>query len=94
MKIRVKIPTEICQPGLPAEHSLLISEWIDEILLWGMETGMDIAFYSIYREPVEQNQNRLFRKQWAVFTVESDYSFMFSLKWGALMHKSQNKKAA
>jgi hypothetical protein len=97
MKIRVKVPEEICQQGLPAAESLLISEWVDEVLLWGMETGMDIAFYSFYYE--HENEKMVYglryrTKPWAVFTVEKDYTFMFSLKWGALMHKSQNKQQA
>jgi len=82
MKIRVRLPD-----ASPHSTGMVQNEPdfdVDEILLWGMETGMDIAFYRYYREP---GQHWSDRRRWAVFTVESDYTFMFSLKYGALLHR-------
>lgn len=83
MKIRVKIPEELVR------NKERVMFFVDEILLWGMETEMDIAFYSLAPQYLAWNS----REQYAVFNVEADYSYMFSLKWGATLHKPKEKKA-
>lgn len=85
MKIRVKIPDEYLR------NEELKKEFVDDVLLWGMETGIDIEFYTWWY-PADRTWND--RRTWAVFSVEEDYSFMFSLKWGALLHKPKEKKIA
>jgi hypothetical protein len=81
MKIRVKIPEEIVR------YNDKVDFFIDEILLWGMETEMDIVFYSKAPQQLPWNS----REQFAVFSVEDDYSYMFSLKFGATLHKPKEK---
>lgn len=93
MKVRVAIPEEIWRRHDSAD---LEQEFIDDILLWGMETELDVAFYTTvtdYEFPGQPrwNSGRRLRK-WAVFTVEAENTFMFTLKWNALLHK--NKVAA
>jgi len=87
MKIRVRIPDNI---ALQYFHKGDVARYIDDILLWGMETGMDIEHYTTYPE---YEGHRIVR-QWAVFTVEADFAFMFSLKWGALNHKRKKDNVA
>lgn len=82
MKIRIEIPYEFSRKKEVAE------KYIDDILLWGMETEMDIAFYGWHQQPGA----RWITWQYAVFTVEADYSYMFSLRWGAVLHKPRVKK--
>ena len=86
MKIRVKIPAELINLRDPS----FLQDWIDDILIWGMETEMDIAFYSYYYDPTDKYQTS--KNRWAIFTVDNDYSYMFSLKYGATLHKSQREK--
>ena len=81
MKIRVKIPEEIVR------YKEQVTFFIDEILLWGMETEMDIAFYSLAPQCLQWGK----KEQYAVFNVEADYSYMFSLKYGATLHKPKEK---
>ena len=94
MKVRVLIPELVWRGAFAAER---VQDFIDEILLWGMETELDVAHYATIAdrefpdEPYYWAQGRVLRK-WAVFTIEADNAFMFTLKWGALMHK--NKVAA
>jgi len=83
MKIRIEIPEYI------RGNTDRTTVWIDNILLWGMEVGMDIEFYGHYTLP---NQNTWSdHRRWAVFSVEEQNSFMFILKWGATMHKDKKK---
>lgn len=84
MKVRIKIPGDL--NGTDEKRQI----FVDDVLLWGMETGMDIDFYAYFTEPNSTWNNR---KVWAVFTIENDYSFMFSLRWGALLHKKQKQLA-
>ena len=86
MKIRVKIPEEIV--GHQIHNLEMMQRYVDEILLWGMETDMDIDFYC-YFTPLDERGKWNSRERWAVFTVEQDTAFMFSLKWGALCHKGK-----
>jgi len=91
MKIRVKIPSALW--GDP--FSLIVNEkrqeFIDDILLWGMEVEMDVAFYGYYNKLKEGSKWEREQDIWAVFTVEPDSAFMFCLKWGALQHKGKKK---
>lgn len=93
MKIRVKIPEEYCIE-LNGVNSLHYEEkrqqFVDDIIMWGMEIEMDIAFYAYYR-PKDWHWGD--RNLWAVFTVEPDYLYMFSLKWGAVLHKKSKEVA-
>lgn len=82
MKIRIRLPDQSMHSAAMVNNQP--DSAVDDILLWGMETGMDIAFYRYYTEPGQSWNDR---RRWAVFTVESDYTFMFSLKYGALLHK-------
>ncbi len=95
MKIRVKLPdnlaTDYYSNGVVNEQHYRRQEFIDDILMWGMETEIDIAFYSYYW-PADKIGKLRNREMYAVFTVEEDYSYMFSLKWGALMHKGNKNK--
>jgi len=92
MKIRVKIPSGLCGWG---RTSVIINEkrqeFVDDVLLWGMEVEMDVAFYSYYI-PMALAVYGKPREEWAVFTVEPDSAFMFCLKWGALIHKGKKKQ--
>ena len=91
MKIRVLIPDYIWRGAFAKER---VQDFIDEILMWGMETELDVAHYATIADrefPECANwyaQGRTLRK-WAVFTIEADDAFMFTLKWGALMHKNK-----
>lgn len=82
MKIRIKIPKEWSANSETCHH------FVDDVLFWGMETGMDIAFYGFWNDPTSIYNKPI---RWAVFTIEADYSFMFTLKWGALLHKQQRQ---
>lgn len=85
MKIRVNIPPPISQSKDAS------TKFTDDILLWGMETGLDVALYTItpnFNHFIPRGDSRI-----AVFTVEGDMSFMFSLKWGAMLYKSQDNNA-
>jgi hypothetical protein len=93
MKIRVRVPEELCfrqnGTGHRTRHNDLVDTWIDEILLWALGSEMDVSFYSIWRpKDAKWNDKRL----WAVFTVETEMSFMFSLRWGALLHKGKKRE--
>jgi hypothetical protein len=85
MKIRVKLPEHIVR------DEYACTEFVDNILLWGMETEMDIAFYGYYSPHLSDWRSK---ERYAVFTVEADYSYMFSLKWGATLHKPKVKNRA
>ena len=90
MKVRIEMPLEIAR----AAEDYVRKEFVDEILLWAMETEMDADFYAFtYERDMNVYWGRI-KRAWAVFTVEADSTFMFTLKWGALMHKQQNKVAA
>jgi len=82
MKIRVKIPEEF------VGNKDKVNTFVDDVLLWGLETEMDIIFYNWYH-PKDRTRND--KRLWAVFSVEADYSYMFSLKWGATLHKKQQR---
>jgi hypothetical protein len=87
MKIRVKMPDNIYQ------DSEAQRKFIDDVLLWGMETEMDIELYTCYNEFDDSSKTWGRPKaSWAVFTVEAEYSYMFSLKWGATLHKPKEKQ--
>ena len=86
MKIRVRLPD--LTHNRSYEFSNQPDYAVDEILLWGMETGMDVSFYRYYREP---NQTWNDRRRWGIFTVEPVGAMMFSLRWGALLHKNKGK---
>ena len=88
MKIRVKIPDYIAQPGTRWED-LPCREFVDDVILWGMESGMDVEFYSYHVTMEDRWSGVSPSPQWAVFTVDA---FMFSLKWGATMHKNLGEK--
>lgn len=85
MKIRIQIPAEL------QRNQERVSEYVDDILLWGMEVGMDIEHYSMFQNPHSFAANRD-NRLWAVFTVEEKDSVMFILRWGATMHKHKPKK--
>lgn len=69
-------------------------DWVDEILLWGMEIGADIDYYSHWNEPDQEPTTRWrsYKNCWAIFIVEEDMAFMFALKWSALQHKKRVKR--
>jgi hypothetical protein len=83
LKVRIKVPEELAftKDG--------VQDFVDDILLWGMEIDTDIEFYS-YWYPEDHTYND--RRRWAVFSVDTDSWFMFALKWGALQHKSKKKQ--
>jgi hypothetical protein len=84
VKIRVPFPDQIWRDENKKK------DYIDDILMWAMETEMDISFYSLYdeREDPTKSWSRLI-SQWAVFTVQTDDAFMFVLRWDARLHKKQ-----
>lgn len=82
MKIRVKIPEEYMRSSDSQQR------FIDDVLIWGMETEMDIELYTVYRDSGSTWNKPIL---WAIFTVEADYSYMFSLKWGAVLHKKKKE---
>jgi hypothetical protein len=94
MKIRLKVPDHI------RTDNKLINEFIDDVLLWGLETEMDVEYYTRYYEyegitntdKITYSIGRRIIHTWVVFNVESDKSFMFSLKYGALLHKQQKEE--
>ena len=85
MKVRIDMPLEIAR----ASEKCIRQEFVDEILLWAMETELDADFYAFaYEREYDYRWGRI-KKAWAVFTVATDDTFMFTLKWGALLHKDQ-----
>jgi len=91
MKIRVQIPADI------RRDDLLTKEYIDDVLYWGLETDIHVSHYTTYygervaRQggPQVWNFNNLNgRERYAVFTVQPEDVFMFSLRWNATQHKS------
>jgi len=82
MKIRVPIPNW--------RNDDKKKVYIDDILMWAMETEIDIAFYAFFNEyeDLDRDWSRII-SQWAVFTVQTDDAFMFILRWDAKMHKKQ-----
>jgi hypothetical protein len=89
MKVRIEMPVYLTRD----EHKYARQEFVDEILMWAMETELDADFYAFTYEREYDYRWGKVKKAWAVFTVETDSTFMFTLKWGALMHKDQNKVA-
>lgn len=85
MKIRIQFPEGI------ANNKERARRYVDDILLWGMEVEMDVEFYGFWNKT---NQNWSYRDWWkyGIFIVEKDSAFMFTLKWGALIHKKQKEK--
>lgn len=45
MKVRINLPPEVAG-NKDREH-----KFIDDVMIWDMETGMDIDFYSIWDAP-------------------------------------------
>ena len=86
MKVRIEIPHE------HAHDKDTRTMFIDDVLLWCMETEMDASFYTTIAEREDGKWGRV-KSWWAVFTVETEATFYFTLKWGALMHKNQSKEA-
>lgn len=86
MKVRITFPEEVSGNVEKAK------QYVDDILLWGLEVDMNVDFYGFYREfssePVYSWRNRW---RHGIFIIEPEYAFMFSLKWGALQHKTKKK---
>lgn len=96
MKLRVRIPKHL-HSSANTWHATSIQppylDWVDEILLWGMEIDADIAYYNHWNEPGENQRNwKPYKDCWAIFIVEEDMAFMFALKWSALQHKKRVKR--
>jgi hypothetical protein len=90
MKVRIEMPVYLARD----EHKYARQEFVDDILLWAMETELDADFYTfIYERERDYRWGKVI-KAWAVITVATDDTFMFTLKWGALMHKDQSKASA
>lgn len=87
MKIRIQIPEEIAR-GFSRQSR--VNEYIDDILMWGMETELDIALYTKYT--VQKDGHWSNTNVFAVFTVEPVGAMMFTLRWGALQHKNKIKE--
>jgi hypothetical protein len=87
MKVRIEMPVYLARD----EHKYVRQEFVDEILLWAMETELDADFYAFVYERERDYRWGKVTKAWAVFTVETESTFMFTLKYGALMHKNQEK---
>ena len=83
MKIRIPLPDN-CKFNLA-----LADLFVDEVLFWGMETGIDVSFYTFTNSASENSRIVGLLRRSAVFSIEEKYSFMFMLKWGAVMHKSK-----
>lgn len=89
MKVRIEMPLHIAK----ATEKYVRQEFVDEILMWAMETELDADFYAFaYEREYDRVWGRI-KRAWAVFTVATDDTFMFTLKWGALLHKNQSKEA-
>lgn len=86
MKIRIQIPSDISKGY---KNSAKVNQYIDDILLWGMETEIDVALYKTYM--VSNSDRWVDGDLFAVFTVEPVGAMMFTLRWGALQHKNKQK---
>jgi hypothetical protein len=84
MKVRIEMPVVLTRD----EHKYARQEFVDEILMWAMETELDAAFYAFSYEREYNSHWARIKRAWAVFTVTADDTFMFTLKYGALMHKA------
>jgi hypothetical protein len=82
MKVRIEVPQNV------RHDAYLTREWVDGVEEWGRETGMDAAYYSYYYDDVDLQFLGKPRGKHAVFTVEPDYVWMFSMKWNAVPHKT------
>jgi hypothetical protein len=83
MKVRIEMPLHIAK----ANDDYVRKDFVDEILRWAMETEMDADFYAFAYERERGYRWGRINRAWAVFTVTTDDTFMFTLKWGALLHK-------
>lgn len=85
MKVRIEMPLNIAT----ARDDYVRQDFVDEILMWALETEMDADFYAVtYERDMNVYWGRI-ERAWAVFTVTAADTFMFTLKWGALLHKQQ-----
>ena len=87
MKVRIDMPLAIAH----AKDDYIRRDFVDEILMWAMEVEMDADFYAFVYEREGNYCWGKIKQAWAVFTVSADDTFMFTLKWGALLHKPQIK---
>ena len=87
MKIRIQIPEEIART---TGRKSYVNEYIDDILMWGMETELDVELYKTYCVPKDGHWSNT--DMFAVFTVEPVGAMMFTLRWGALQHKNKQLK--
>ena len=85
MKVRIEMPLHIAN----ARDDYVRQDFVDEILTWAMEVEMDADFYTFTYEREYNYRWGKIKRAWAVFSVATDDSFMFTLKWGALLHKQQ-----
>lgn len=86
MKVRIAVPESVIR----ARDSSVRQDFADDILMWAMETEIDAALYAFVTEGYAWANDK---KMWAVFTIDPDWVFMFSLKWGATLHKDKMKVA-
>lgn len=85
MKVRIEMPLHIAN----ARDNYVRQDFVDEILMWAMETEMDADFYAFTYERECDFRYLKIKQAWAVFSVATDDTFMFTLRWGALLHKQQ-----
>lgn len=88
MKVRIEIPHEY------TGNKETRQQFIDDVLMWGLETETDITHYTTIAEREGGGSWGRVKHWWAVFTVEAEMTFFLTLKWGALMHKEQSKATA
>ena len=82
MKVRIEIPHQYQRDQYTRQ------EFIDEVMMWGLETEIDIDYYTIKTEYENNRTWGRVKHMWAVFIVEADMTFLFTLRWGALLHKA------
>lgn len=90
MKIRIQLPEHLA--GVSVPHKLRQQEYIDEILLWGMEIEMEVEHYTTIHPQGYWRPGQDRGPTWLVFIVEPQHQLMFTLKWGALQHKGKKKR--
>jgi hypothetical protein len=93
MKIRIELPNHLRNANFLRSNDAgdRRQSFIDDILMWGMETNMDIDFYGYHYPPEARNWRDPDKRVWAVFSIEADSAFMFMLKWSATYHKDQKE---
>lgn len=91
MKIRIQLPEHLA--GYTALHKHRQQQYIDDILLWGMEIEMEVEHYTTIHPKQGYWKKPRTEPTWLVFIVEPEHQLMFALKWGATQHKGKKKHA-